>query len=222
MTENHPQQTWDKIYGRNEQICVWPWSDLVSMIMRHAKPETQDFRMLELGCGAGANIPFFLSLGVEYYAIESSGVIVSRLHKKFPELEDKIFVGDFTKKLPSGNYDLIVDRGSLTNNKTEAIENCLQLCHDQLKPNGKFVGIDWYSTLCSSYSQGQIEDDWTRINFPRGPFVDAFRVHFSDKEHLLELFTKFEVRHLELRTTKSEFNDDHPVMASWNLAATKK
>lgn len=221
MTENSPNIIWDKIYGRNEQISVWPWSDLVSIVMRYAKPETQDFKVLELGCGAGANIPFFLSLGVEYSAIEASEVIVSRLHKKFPNLEEKIIAGDFTKELPSGQFDLIVDRGSLTNNRTEAIKFCLQRCYDQLKPDGKFVGIDWYSTKSSSYFQGQVEDDWTRINFPRGPFVDAFRVHFSDKEHLLELFAKFEVQHLELRTTEYEFNDDHPVIASWNLVAAK-
>ena len=221
MTNDHPKVIWDKIYGRNEQISVWPWSDLVSIIMRHAKPETHDFRVLELGCGAGANIPFFLSLGVEYFAIEASEIIVSRLHKKFPQLEDRIVPGDFTRQLPSGKFDLIVDRGSLTNNKTEAIESCLQCCYDQLKLSGKFVGIDWYSTKCSSYYQGQVEDEWTRVNFPIGPFVDAFRVHFSNKEHLLELFRKFEIQYLEHRTTEVVFNTDHPIMASWNLVGTK-
>lgn len=78
MTETNPRAVWNKIYKRNEQISIWPWSDLVSIVMRHTKPTTNDFKVVELGCGAGANIPFFLSLGVEYYSIEASEIIVSR------------------------------------------------------------------------------------------------------------------------------------------------
>ena len=41
-------------------------------------------RVLELGCGPGANIPFFLSQGADYYAAEGSETIVVELQKKFP------------------------------------------------------------------------------------------------------------------------------------------
>ena len=47
-------------------------------------------RVLELGCGAGANIPFFLALGMDYYAIEGSPTIVKQLHKRYADLADKI------------------------------------------------------------------------------------------------------------------------------------
>ena len=69
--------------------------------MRYSKPTTNDFKAVELGCGAGANIPFFLSLGVKYYSVEASEVIVSQLHETYPELENKIIVGDFADTLPS-------------------------------------------------------------------------------------------------------------------------
>lgn len=190
--------------------------------MRHARPTTNDFRVVELGCGAGANIPFFQSLEVEYLSVEASEVIVSRLHKTYPELENKIILGDFTQTLPSGEFDLIFDRGSLTCNTTDAIKDCLQLCHDQLKPDGKYIGVDWFSTKCSSFSQGELEDDWTRINFPKGPFANQLRLHFSNKEHLFDLFSNFEFQLLEHKTIESEFDSDHPVVSSWNFVAEKK
>ena len=222
MIQNDPQVIWDKIYRRNEQISVWPWSDLVSIVMRHARPTTNDFKVVELGCGAGANIPFFLSLGVEYYSVEASKVMVSRLHKKFPQLENNIIAGDCTETLPDGEFDLIFDRGSLTCNTSDAIKVCLQLCHDRLKPDGKYIGIDWYSTKSSSFSQGEVEDDWSRVNFTRGPFVDQVRIHFSNKEHLFDLFNQYEIQHLEEKTIVSEFDSEHPIVGSWNFVAIKK
>ena len=53
-------------------------------------------KILELGCGAGANIRFFEELGCEYWGIEGSPTIVARLHSKYPKLVDRIITGDFT------------------------------------------------------------------------------------------------------------------------------
>ena len=72
-------QEWEKCFKENTQISTWPWSDLVSYVMRYARPTGENFRVLELGCGAGANIPFFISLGVDYYAIDGSSTIVEIL-----------------------------------------------------------------------------------------------------------------------------------------------
>jgi len=58
------------------------FSDLISYVMRYARPSGKGCRVLELGCGAGANIPFFKSLGAEYFGIEGSGAVVEMLLKK--------------------------------------------------------------------------------------------------------------------------------------------
>ena len=51
---------WDESYKKNTHLSIWPWSDLVSYVMRYARPENpKNCNVLELGCGAGANIDFF-------------------------------------------------------------------------------------------------------------------------------------------------------------------
>ena len=195
-------------------MSVWPWSDLVSYVMRYVDFEENDYRVLELGCGAGANIPLFVSLGVDYYAIEGSRTIVSKLHKKHHLLQNNIVVGDFTQTLPVGKFDLIVDRGSLTLNDMSAITRCLRLCHDRLNLGGRYIGIDWYSTKSSVYREGtQAEDLWTRTNFTNGVFANMGRVHFSDKKHLLHMFADFDILVLEHKTLTREI----PARLSGNI-----
>ena len=136
---------WDERYQKNTHMSIWPWSDLVSSVMRN-KPKKEGFKVLELGCGAGANIPFFISLNSEYYAVEGSATIVKQLHQQYPQFKDNIILGDFTKYIPNENFDLIVDRASLTCNNEKAIIECLGRCHKQLVNDGKFIGVDWFST----------------------------------------------------------------------------
>ena len=213
---------WKKLYQEGTHMSVWPWSDLVSFVMRYVNFEEKDYRVLELGCGAGANIPLFVSLGVDYHAIEGSRTIVSKLHKKHRSLQNNIVVGDFTQTLPAGKFDLIVDRASLTLNDMSAITRCLRLCHDRLKLGGRYIGIDWYSTKSSAYREGtQAEDLWTRTNFTNAIFANMGRVHFSDKKHLLHMFADFDILVLEHKTLTREIPENGQEFCTWNFVAEK-
>lgn len=215
---------WDERYKQNTQMSIWPWSDLVSYVTRYSRPSCPEFKVLELGCGAGANIPFFKHLGVEYYAIEGSKTIVELLWEKFPELKSNIIVGDFTEKIYfTVQFDLVVDRSSLTHNTSAAIRESLSHVFNRLEPKGKYIGIDWFSTLHSDFQNGDPdEDEYTRCNYKRGQFANVGRVHFSDKKHLKELFAAFEIEVMELKTVQREIPEDSHIFASWNLVARKR
>lgn len=213
-------KAWEALYRRNEHLSVWPWSDLVSHVMHHARPK-RGTRVLELGCGAGANIPFFLRLEADYHAIEGSPTMAKRLHARFPELEKKIVAGDFTKNLAfDGRFDLIVDRASLTSNTTAAIERCLALVRTKLKPGGIFIGIDWYSTLCPEFASAKALDSHTRQDFKTGPFAGLGTMHFSDEAHLRGLFRRFSLVALEHKTLDKTVPAG-PRFATWNLVARR-
>lgn len=180
---------WDERYRANTNLSIWPWSDVVSYTHRHASPREGFRRVLELGCGAGANIPFYVQLGCDYHAIEGSPAIVETLHRRFPALAGQIACGDFTQAQPfQGPFDLVIDRASVTHNTTDAIRRALELAADALRPGGKYLGVDWFSTAHEDATRGEAVDAHTRRAIDSRNFAGVGNVHFSDAEHLLDLF----------------------------------
>ncbi|NRF93669.1 class I SAM-dependent methyltransferase [Paenibacillus frigoriresistens] len=217
-------QEWNELFQAGPQHrTVWPWSDLVSHVMRHTKGVTKGLRVLEVGCGAGANIPFFKSMGVEYFAIEGSEFIVQQLKDSNNDIRDHIVTGDFTEEIPfDGLFDLVVDRCSITHNTTRKITNCLDMIHHRLVPGGKFIGIDWFSTEHTDYAKGEFdEDSFTKKNVYEGHLANTGRIHFSDKIHLQELFHRFTLTAMEQKIVKREIPNDQFVFAAWNFVAQK-
>ena len=215
---------WDDIYRDNRQLSRWPWSDVVSYVHRYAKPSDGFQRVLELGCGAGANIPFFEKLGVDYHGIEGSPSMVHLLREQFPKLKDKITVADFTKTISfEGAFDLVVDRSSITHNTTLAIYQTLGMIIARLRTGGKLIGIDWFSTEHSDANSGEALDSWTRTNFPKGQFSGIGAVHFSDRDHLIDLLrgAGFEIERLEHKRVETVLPDGDTRFAAWNFVAVK-
>jgi len=194
---------WDDIYRQGAHNSVWPWSDVVRLVNRHIRGPKQGLRVLELGFGAGANIPFFDGLGMAYHGNDGSEVAVERARERFPALADRLIVGDFTRDLGfRGPFDLILDRGALTHNSSDSIRRVLALIRKVLGESGLFIGIDWFSTASTEMSNGaEAGDPYTRRDISAGALVDTGVVHFTDETHLRDLLSGFELLFLEHKTS---------------------
>lgn len=216
---------WDERYRANTHMSIWPWSDLVSYVMRYAKPSNpSQCRVLELGCGAGANIPFFKWLGVDYHAVDGSPAIVKKLQQRYPGYAEKIKAADFTSSIPFDvGFDIIVDRASLTHNDTESIRRGIALLRDHMIPGSYFIGIDWFSVNHTDFSKGNPDaDGYTRHAITDGQFAGVGSVHFSDQSHIVALFEGFDIRTLEEKRNFRVIPKDGHVFASWNFLAVRR
>jgi SAM-dependent methyltransferase len=217
---------WEAAYRQGGQNSTWPWSDLISYVMRYARPDGTPCRVLELGFGAGANVPFFLAIGADYYGTEGSATAVERVRGRFAAAKNfRVACCDFTESIPfEGPFDLVVDRSSLTHNGTHAIRKCLERLSRIMRPGGKLIGIDWFSTANADFVTGtQLEDRYTRGHFPAGQFRDVGTVHFSDEQHLLELLSGagFQVQRLEHKRSDTVIPAGEGLMAWWHFLAVK-
>ena len=156
-------EEWESIYSKGLQNSIWPWSDLVSRVMRTAKDERlnlESVNVLELGCGAGANVAFFGALESRYHGIDGSASTIVGLQNRFKENKKiKFSKMDFTKELPDECFNLFIDRSSVTHNTTDAIRNTLALCGKKAEKGAIFLGFDWFSTLHSDYAFGKTLGD---------------------------------------------------------------
>lgn len=213
---------WEQRYKENTQMSVWPWSDLISYVMRYVRPANKQVKVLELGCGAGANIPFFVEKRFKYYGIDGSKTIVNNLMERFPKLKKNLIACDFTSDIPfDGGFDLVVDRSSLTHSTTEGIKHCLDMIYEKMKDDAIYIGIDWFSTVHQDFLMNVKKiDKYTRAGYTTGQFANIGQVHFSNKSHLLKLFKNFEITVLEHKVITSEI----PIkkkFAAWNFVAKK-
>jgi len=214
---------WEERYLVGKSHSLWPWTDLIKYVKRYANLVEGD-KVLELGPGIGANIPYFLSIGVQYYAIEGSPTAVKLIRDKYPEIADKVVNADFTKIIPfDEKFDLVIDRSSLTHNTTMSILDSLAFIAEKLKPAGKFVGIDWFAwehgERVGRVTEDNAGDPFTFM-FNAGKFSGCGAVHFSTKEHLSSIFAEsgFEIELLEYKESQI-ITPEKNKEATWNLVA---
>ena len=214
---------WDSVYKSGNQLSIWPWTKLVSLVYRHVKP-VPNMKVLELGCGAGANIRFFQALNVDYYAIEGSQSMVKKLQKEYDSKNVHIEQGDFTKDLmfeEVQEFDLIIDRSSLTHNATNDIENTLRMISKRLTSDGLFIGVDWHSDKQTEYlANGEMVDSYTKI-FTDGYYRGLGKVHFSNEKHLRGLLSDFNIKLLEENVTTLYEPKGKVIHASWDFVVSK-
>ena len=169
---------------------------MIRLFRRFVPAAHSGLTVLELGFGVGANIPFLVQNDATYWGIEGSDSAVQAARRRWPHLQDRLCVGDFTSELPISEVDVIIDRSSVTHNDTDAIMAALRLVTNALAPQGLMLATDWFSVQDSSYLSGTEVDAWTRTDIQDGQFGGLGRVHFSSEEHLRELLAEAQLQPL--------------------------
>ena len=217
-------EEWDKIYKKKSNFSIWPWSDIVSLTHNYIlnSNSTKKIRVLELGCGAGANIPFFLNEPFDYHGIDGSKTIIKILKRKYPKLNKKLLAEDFTKKIPfNKNFDLILDRASLICNNEESIKFTIKMIKEKLKKSGKFIAVDWYSTKHSDFKHGKkFKDNFTKKLSKRSIFSNNLTIHFLNENKIKNYFKGFKFKFLSEKVIKTKIKKKF-ITASWSIVVEK-
>ena len=214
---------WESIYNKNKHLSQWPWSEVISISNRFCKKEinNKSKKMLELGFGAGENIPFFLSKSIKYYGVEGSKVIFLKVKRKYKKIKNNLFNRDFSETIfKKKKFDLILDRASVTHNNKKNIVKIIEEVKNILNKGGLFVGIDWYSKNCTDFTKKNKLNDYLFLK--SGVFKNIGGVYFSNKRDMLKFFKDFKILYLSEKNIVSHLGKKKYNIASWTIVAKKK
>ncbi len=194
--------TWETIF-RARDWGRYPPEELVRFIMRHygQAPDRSKVRILEVGCGTGANLWFLVREGFDAYGIDGSETAIKKARDRLWEddlhLEMRIGaqlrVGDasrLTEYASPGSCDAVVDGCCLQHNRRADIQAIVDQMHAVLKPGGRVCSMMVQAGSWGDGTGTRVEPG-TYTDIPEGPAAGVGLTRFSTYREVVEHFSEF-------------------------------
>lgn len=219
---------WDLIWEEVFQTQEWgkyPSEDLIRFIARnyYAKSNRKEVKILEVGCGTGANLWYIAREGFTVYGIDGSETAVkraqNRLNTEVPEWSGELVVGDIvTLPFEACTFDAVIDNEAVYANSFENSMKIYDEVYRVLKKDGKL-----FSRTFANNSWGDNTGENVGYNawIPTvGPLNNKGFSRFSSIEDIRNLLAKFEIDELE-KLERTYMNLEKKVI-EWLVVAVKK
>lgn len=184
----------------------YPSESLVRFLCRYKKAES-DFinknKILDLGCGGGANTKMMLAEGFDVCAVDGAKEAVNHAKVFVGSKKVKYYSADFLGIEPifAKNYfDIVCDNVSIYANTLANIENILGIISKIIKKNGLFYS-SCFSTKNSGFGLGKKLETGTYADVSEGNFKGRGLVHFYTEKELRRIYGKF----FEIKSFDTEY-----------------
>ena len=217
--------SWEKVF-RSRDWGKYPPEELVRFVARtyYSVPDRKSIRLLEIGCGTGANVWFMAREGFTVSGIDGSVTAIEKARQRITaeRLQAHFEVGDvaalqktFSEMPP---YDGVIDVCCLQHNSIENAERIIGQMWALLKTGGKI-----FSMLVAEGSygcaMGEEVDSHTRVDIAEGPFKGVGLVHFFTISEIQRLFAAF--ADLQIEYSVRSYNEMHDLYKHWVVTGTK-
>ncbi|WP_169084605.1 class I SAM-dependent methyltransferase [Paenibacillus sp. PL91] len=195
-------QTWEEIF-KSQEWGKYPSEDLIRFIARnfYGTASRKEIKVLEVGCGTGANLWYVAREGFSVYGIDGSMTAIEkakkRLNSEVLDWTGELIVGDIVK-LPYDDdmFDAVIDVEAISCNSFGNSELIYNEIFRVLKKGGKLFSRT-FATSCWGDQTGEEVSYNTRIP-TQGPLSGKGTVRFTSKEDISKLLSKFEITELEI------------------------
>jgi 2-polyprenyl-3-methyl-5-hydroxy-6-metoxy-1,4-benzoquinol methylase len=205
MSDRSPAEVWEGIHVARDW-GKYPNEDLVRFVARRLLFGTRK-RVLEIGCGTGANLWMLAREGFEACGIDISPTAIKKaiVHLGRDGLHADLQVGDvrdLVRLFPPSSFDAVIDVGTLMHLPQAAAIDVVRQAHTLLKQDGWF-----FSAECVA------DDCW------RGPVEDRGYVHFYTPDEIEELYAGFFA--ISVEKTARTYNHGEHTYSRWIVEAVR-
>jgi SAM-dependent methyltransferase len=214
---------WDEIY-REREWGKYPSEELIRFIAQNYYKATDrsQIKILEAGCGAGANLWYLAREGFTVYGIDGSEVAVSRAQQRLnvecPGWSGRLQVGDIIQlPYPDQYFDAVIDHAAICCNSYEDSQKIYNELSRVTKPGGKL----YCRTLakdCWGDETGQQVGHHAWIT-TEGPTFNRGYCRFTDYDEITDLIKEFDIVEIELLS--KTVNSLHDAVKEWIIVGEK-
>lgn len=202
--ELHASRPWGK----------YPAEPLIRTVMRaYRTPEVRaKTRVLELGCGAGANLGFFLAEGFQTYGLDGAPSAILKAEQRLRSLAADgqaldLKVQTFEEiDYPPNSFDVVVDHFAIYANPMVVIDETYEKVHRMLAPGGRFYSCVWGARTTGANSGIMLEPS-TSLSPTEGPCRDMGISHFFSRPNLEAAFLDWTDVQITHRLTEEAVGD---------------
>ncbi|MGN7762048.1 class I SAM-dependent methyltransferase [Paenibacillus sp. 22594] len=216
-------QTWENIF-KTREWGKYPSEDLIRFIARnfYGAPNRRAIKILEVGCGVGANLWYVAREGFSVFGIDGSATAIdkarARLNNEVPGWAGELGVGDIVSiPYESCTFDAVIDSEAIYANSYENSVMIYNEIHRVLKQNG-IIFSRAFATGCWGDGTGQCVGNNTWIA-NEGPLKDKGMSRFSTKEDMEELMKIF--GELEIERLERTYNNQNEKVIEWIVTGMK-
>lgn len=219
--------TWDPVWEevfKKQDWGKYPSEEIIRFVARnfYTVNKRSETRILEVGCGPGANLWYLAREGFATYGIDGSTTAIKkasdRLDEEFQLWIGELVVGDI-ENLPfeEGFFDAVIDNEAVYCNSFEKSIKIYSDIARVLKRGGKLFSRA-LSTGCWGDRTG------TKVGYNawivnEGPALGKGYARFTDLEDIGVLMPEFQIEELQLITRRID-NLQHEVK-EWVIMAEK-
>ena len=190
--------TWDPVWEdifRKKSWGRYPPEHVIRFVAHtfSAIEDRSKIRLLEIGCGPGANIWFMAREGFSVSGIDGSHTAIQHADQRLAEegLRADLRVGDFSElPWPDASFDGVVENVSLYCNPMAGITRALDEICRVLRPGAPFLS-SFFSDRTWGYGKGEMVEPDGFINLREGPLAHAGFCLFMNPKRVPEVFGHF-------------------------------
>jgi ubiquinone/menaquinone biosynthesis C-methylase UbiE len=218
------ENVWESVFTQ-QSWGKYPDMSIVRFIARRFFKETdrKSIKVLEVGCGPGANVWFLAREGLDAYGMDGSSTAIAQAGERLSSegLQATLMVADATC-LPydAGTFDAVIDCECVYANDVDSSKKILSEVNRVLKPGGEFFSLSFTDEMYVGKTRDELAPRvYTDIS--DGLLAGKGLVRLMNKEDIQTLYGEYFCVDTVDKTTRTDLGQQY-LTSEWMIVCSKK